>query len=77
MVRTRYVPESETYRNFGFRLNRIIPCPSIDLELGLGLSGVLVVSIYILRALGLRPPRSRMSVEVGGPDSTLVQLLVK
>ena len=72
MVRTRYVPESETYRNFGFRLNRIIPCPSIDLELGVGLSGVLVVSIYILRALGLRPPRSRMSVEVGGPDSTLV-----
>ena len=39
---------------------------------GIGLLGVLVGSIYILRALGLRPPRSRMSVEVGGPDSTLV-----
>ena len=44
MVRTRYVPESETYRNFGFRLNRIIPRPSIDLELGIGLSGVLVAA---------------------------------
>ena len=25
-----------------------------------------------LPSIGLRPPRSRMSVEVGGPDSTLV-----
>ena len=30
------------------------------------------IHLDILRALGLRPPRSRMSVEVGGPDSTLV-----